>query len=130
MRTPVLRGLYHFWGCSGGWYQRVSMSRVPCPRGDIFGGHRMLSTPAPGAWDGRGGQSHGRSPCHQCLPLGWGQLQRAGDLGSDLGKGRLMGTVHLTNCREREKGGQSESECVCEGKGEEGYHLKLWGSLI
>lgn len=28
-----------------------------------------------------------------------------------------MGTGHLTNCREREDGIQSESECVCEGNG-------------
>lgn len=48
----------------------------PC-QGDIYGGHRMLSTPAPGVWHGRGGQSHGRCPCRQCLPLSWDQLQRA-----------------------------------------------------
>lgn len=46
---------------------------------------------------------------------------------SDLGKGRLMGTVHLTNCRERKREfSQSLSVYV---KGREGY-LKLWGSLI
>ena len=103
-------------GAQGACTKGCPCQGCPCPRRCPWGlqGAEHPSARSAG-WDSRAQPRQLPLPSVSAPRLGpaeksWGES-------SALGNGRLMGTVHLTNCRESEEVIQSESECVRKGEG-------------